>query len=768
MLLDAGLQRSLRPIKTLFSPSGIEGLVEQAVRVLRWGLWMAPIINSFLRQSPDPTWYNQDGAIRSAVVIGKDMTQSPAAFRQFSLTLFLGLLAYDWLRILIWFDHMGLRVATLVNLSFLGGDRADEAAARFVGHHGRTRAIPDGIRRFGTWAPLLIPFYIPRGSEWDKAWTGAETLARGAAPMPEAVKTLGFAYGAAIAATAAAGVAAVVRERAKSGPPAPWLDGAPPELARRPDRFAFNNGAVGVEIQRDGRGASFVMGAERGGGPIDLFRRPLDPLQARGQFFYVSEDGEEPWSIGFEPARRAGDYRIEEPGFNRLAIVNALNGIEARMEIAPDPEGAILSWRIRLENKSGRERRLRLVSFCEIAGHETGAYAKDLDFAGMHVETIFVRSLNAILARNRLLRSSRAGRGETSFFAVKPGLNAELVGYEDSRIRFIGEGSLLKPTGCEPWRWRKLDDEGKLWPFDPAASFTLEVTLAAGARAEAEFIVGRSDNAVWASELIATRLGLAPLPEAELEKRLYETRAVEPSPALPSRWPFSFSADGKALKPHPPHAPPVGACDGERARHGDDGLERRRDFLRLRQCAPERALRLPHGQRDCRAAGPDRLSARPRQGRDGRGRFRAVPARGCDIRRRLRAGRRDVHDVARRSRDRICRLRSAGLSGRHASFDPAQSRDESEASARRAVLRSRARRQPQREHRQDSSTRRSASTLLFQNPRNDFVRGFAFAATSLDATEDRDHPRPLLRRPGPQRPHPRDGRGGLKRRRRAR
>jgi cyclic beta-1,2-glucan synthetase len=547
VLLDAGLQRSLRPIKTLFSPSGIEGLVEQAVRVLRWGLWMAPIINSFLRQSPDPTWYNQDGAIRSAVVIGKDMTQSPAAFRQFSLTLFLGLLAYDWLRILIWFDHMGLRVATLVNLSFLGGDRADEAAARFVGHHGRTRAIPDGIRRFGTWAPLLIPFYIPRGSEWDKAWTGAETLARGAAPMPEAVKTLGFAYGAAIAATAAAGVAAVVRERAKSGPPAPWLEGAPPELARRPDRFAFNNGAVGVEILRDGRGASFVMGAERGGGPIDLFRRPLDPLQARGQFFYVSEDGEPPWSIGFEPARRAGDYRIEELGFNRLAIVNALNGIEARMEIAPDPAGAILSWRIRLENKSARERRLRLVSFCEIAGHETGAYAKDLDFAGMHVETIFVRSLNAILARNRLLRSVRAGRGETSFFAVRPGAGAELVGYEDSRIRFIGEGSLLKPTGCEPWRWRKLDDEGKLWPFDPAASFTVETTLAPGGAAEAEFIVGRSDNAVWASELIATRLGLARLPEAELEKRLYETRAVEPSPALPSRWPFSFCADGKAL-----------------------------------------------------------------------------------------------------------------------------------------------------------------------------------------------------------------------------
>ena len=164
VLLDAALKRSLRPIKTLLSPAGVEGLVEQGVRVLRWGLWMAPVINSFLRQSPDPTWYNQDGAIRTGVAIGANATQSPADFRQFSLAMFTGLLAYDWLRILIWFDHMGLRVATLVNLSFLGGDRADEAAARFVGHHGRTRAIPDGIRRFGTWAPLLIPFYIPRGA----------------------------------------------------------------------------------------------------------------------------------------------------------------------------------------------------------------------------------------------------------------------------------------------------------------------------------------------------------------------------------------------------------------------------------------------------------------------------------------------------------------------------------------------------------------------------------------------------------------------------
>ncbi len=104
------------------------------------------------------------------------------------------------------------------------------------------------------------------------------------------------------------------------------------------------------------------------------------------------------------------------------------------------------------------------------------------------------------------------------------------------------------PTGCEPFRPRKLDDEGKLWTFDPAASFTLEVDLAAGGVAEAEFVVGRSDNAVWASELVARRLALAPMAEADLQTRLHETRAVEPSPALPERWPFAFSPDGTALR----------------------------------------------------------------------------------------------------------------------------------------------------------------------------------------------------------------------------
>ena len=193
VLLSALMDRSLRPIKGLLSAKGLEGLFAQTVRVMRWGLWMAPIINSFLRQSPDPSWYNQDGAVRTLVSIGADIGLPNVDFRAFSLTIFLGLLAYDWLRVLIWFDHMGLRVATLVNLTFVGGDRADEAAGRFLGacraHARHPRRHPQ-IRDLGAAAdPVLYPARRRMGQGLDRrrgfaqrrrpaAWRGADARHR--------------------------------------------------------------------------------------------------------------------------------------------------------------------------------------------------------------------------------------------------------------------------------------------------------------------------------------------------------------------------------------------------------------------------------------------------------------------------------------------------------------------------------------------------------------------------------------------------------------
>jgi cyclic beta-1,2-glucan synthetase len=550
-VLAAIFQRSLSPLKKLFSADGFKGLVAQAVRVLRWGLWMAPVINSFLRQAADPSWYNQDGAVRSVAATVGSLLLPAETFRNASLAVFTGLLAYDWLRVLIWFDHMGLRVATLVNLTFIGGDRTDEAAARFVGYAARTRIIPEGIRRFATWAPLLIPFYIPRGQAWDTAWNGAERIRATSPPLAAAIVALLAFYAVALVAGVLAAVMVAKRWGWRRPSAAPGMPGAPAALMRRPQNFWLSNGLMGVEYTAEGRGYTYVERMARDGIPIDLSRRPVDALQLRGTFFYIRDaDAGAYWSIGYEPVRVAApDYAVTQPHSNCFEVVNAVDGVRAEAHVSLAPESSVETWRIRLIEQAGRPRRLSLTSFLELGVHEPGSYVRDPDFNAMHVETWFVRSLHAVLARNRLLhdRTGRISRGLVFHAAGPVGTGAALTGYEDSRTRFIGTGDLRAPQGLEAGRPRRLDDEGFLYTFDPAASLTVAVDLPADGVCEIVFVNGYARDEAAAVRMLCENLALPVPSEAELHRAFQASRVIEPLRSPTDAWPFGFSKAGTEL-----------------------------------------------------------------------------------------------------------------------------------------------------------------------------------------------------------------------------
>ncbi|MBI3275494.1 MAG: glycosyl transferase family 36, partial [Methylocystis sp.] len=97
--LTALVRRDLQPLRQLASREGLDLLVDNAVRVVRWGLWMAPVIYSFLKAAPDPTWYNQDGLIRSGVATWMNYALPGQDFRAWSLDIFTVLLDYDALRV---------------------------------------------------------------------------------------------------------------------------------------------------------------------------------------------------------------------------------------------------------------------------------------------------------------------------------------------------------------------------------------------------------------------------------------------------------------------------------------------------------------------------------------------------------------------------------------------------------------------------------------------------------------------------------------------
>ena len=408
--LTALMQRSLKPLRQLASFEGLDLLIENAVRVLRWGLWMAPVIYSFLKASPDPTWYNQDGLVRTSVATWLNSTMPDNEFRQWSLDIFTALLAFDGLRVLIWFDHMGLRVATLVNLSFIGGDIADEKAARFLGKAQISRAIPEGIRRFGTWAPLLLPFYIPRGAEWDKAWTGAEQMTH---VRPPAYLYLVSGY-------------LDLRRRAGAG-----ADRLPVDATRARRQIAAGR------RHRRGRRAGVASAAtrqwpddERSGSRTDRARcaskgsraavrrsispvvPPITPIRAGDSCSCARTEG---------PCGRSGQAptcgvgvkaTLIDEGDNRLFFQCRQQGFDVEARVALSSSEAVETTRLKLINLEKRPRKIMLASLREWVLNETGVEQRDPAYNAIHVGTWFVRSLGAVFAQNRLLKGGARKRAD--------------------------------------------------------------------------------------------------------------------------------------------------------------------------------------------------------------------------------------------------------------------------------------------------------------------------------------------------------------------
>jgi cyclic beta-1,2-glucan synthetase len=550
--LTALVERSLKPLRQLASFEGLDLLIENAVRVLRWGLWMAPVIYSFLKASPDPTWYNQDGLVRTAVATWLNSTLPDNEFRQWSLDIFTALLAFDGLRVLIWFDHMGLRVATLVNLSFIGGDIADEKAARFLGKAQISRAIPEGIRRFGTWAPLLLPFYIPRGAEWDRAWTGAEQMSH---MRPPSYLYLVSGYLVYVGVLALALIVFLLMQLARAGKlPLIGVTGAGGAPGSRPLQLA--NGLMTSEWFEDGQGAIRIEGVARGGPPIDLTRRPTDHAHPRGRFLFLREDGGPLWSLGQAPTHCLGDKAtLIDEGDNRLFFQCRQRGFDVEARVALSSGEAVETMRLKLTNLEKRPRKITLASLREWVLNETGVEQRDPAYNAIHVGTWFVRSLGAVFAQNRLLKGGARKRAdrrlspEIGFHAIgaAPGTAITLKGYEDVKSRFYGLGPTKAPDSLLGLvAQRDPSDEGLLYGFEPCASLSVEIDVPEGGVAEIVILDGWARDMGVATETVARCLGLTPVAPEILDRALSRRRGHLPPPT-PERHRYQFSADGRRL-----------------------------------------------------------------------------------------------------------------------------------------------------------------------------------------------------------------------------
>ena len=480
--LLAALQRQWAPVRNLATREGFAGLLENTIQVMRWGLWMSPIIATFLWQMGTPTWFNQDGAIHTLAAIVRNVTLSPADFAHWSREVFLWVLVYGVFRVVIWLDHMGLRVATLVNLSFIGLDRLDERVARFIGPAVTVRFIPEGVKRFATWAPLLIPYYIPAGADWDYVWTTSSAVLAASHGWVESLRGLPAGTQAALlAGCVALGAAAsaagrgVARRRAARAPRSHGL------RSRRYEVTARADGEVRSRLTREG---------------FDVTRRSYEGLDPAGRALFVV-DAEAPaespgrwWPVvGNWPAALfpKAEVRAEE---GALVVGRTAHGIRTtvRITLAGDLPAAE-QWEIELHNEGDAPRQLKVVPYLEWVLNSAGADRSHTQYNRLFSEVEYVAGLHAVFARHRGTR--------------KVGLLAADVapeGFLMSRVDFIGRAcSLWSPRALQTLRFHVPRDTGAAPDFDPAACLLLGVAVPPRERRVVRLLIGCANSRPQAS-----------------------------------------------------------------------------------------------------------------------------------------------------------------------------------------------------------------------------------------------------------------------------
>ncbi|MBU9889451.1 MAG: hypothetical protein KTQ49_06255, partial [Candidatus Omnitrophica bacterium] len=541
VFMQAFFDKDKTPIKFFFSKAGLAQLSELMIHVLRWGLWMSPIIYTFLRMMPEPTWYNQDGAIRTLFATWNSVTMSPEAFQAWSLKLFVWILALDFFRILIWMDHMGLRVATLVNLSFIGMDKLDEKIARFIGPAVAQRYIPEGVKRFTTWAPLLLPFYIPRGEQWDYVWSTAESMqnaarGKGLVPALQALplsRLLAGILAAVVICTLLASFIRMLRERG---------------ARRRLRTHELANREYKVTLRENGEVFSEVLAKE-----VDVSRRSYDLIDPCGRAFFLVDtaqdagSGSRSWAVvGNYPEEKFPLSQIEK-GEDVLRVINLNQGVRTTVEMTlPDQDSTAEVWEITVENLTDRARQLKAVPYLEWVLNGGLHDRFHTQYARLYPEMEYVGPANAILSWQKATKAM--------------GLMASDVapeGFLTGRVDFIGRArSLWSPRALETLDFLEANDTKACPTFDPIGSFLIDMSVAPKASRSMRLMIGYAKNKDQALGLIQKYLKVQPSQTTffRAKKRALLIGHGEVPPGTPQPY-YEYRDDGNKLLVRTPYTP---------------------------------------------------------------------------------------------------------------------------------------------------------------------------------------------------------------------
>jgi cyclic beta-1,2-glucan synthetase len=255
----------------------------------------------------------------------------------------------------------------------------------------------------------------------------------------------------------------------------------------------LSNGSFTTLITGAGTGFSRV-------GDTMLSRWSGDRVEdGEGYFVYLRDAVTgETWSLGLQPADGGEVQRFAGGGSGSFWLGATAHGIEARIDIAVDPQRDVELRSVLLKNTGQGGRHIEVTSYLEVVLNRQADEASHPAFSKLFVQTEHDAASGALLARRR-----PRGEGEVGLWMVHAAAGGRAAGFETDRTKFVGRGrDLGAPAG--------LDGElsgtvGNV--LDPAFSLRRSVALAPGAQVQLTFMLGAAGTR---EEALALTASLAP------------------------------------------------------------------------------------------------------------------------------------------------------------------------------------------------------------------------------------------------------------------
>ncbi len=291
---------------------------------------------------------------------------------------------------------------------------------------------------------------------------------------------------------------------------------------------------LGLAVSQTGSGFTWIDNSQLA--VITRWQQDLAE-DCSGKFLYARDvESGRVWSLSPAPLWPRYDEFACHHGLGYTTFRTVLDDLAAAWTLFAHAGGQVELWRVVLENRSDRSRRIELTAFLEWCCGVAPSPRRE--FHKLFIETEFAADRHAVFARNHMweVPSSRFAHWNTDFPYVSAlGCSEPILAAQGDKAAFLGRyGSLRSPEALGQDRWRPQFGRHA----DPIAALRAVVTLRPRQAHTVAYALAVGDSRAEAERLLSEHLAADRLDaalaavRAGWDARLATHRLDTPEPTL--------------------------------------------------------------------------------------------------------------------------------------------------------------------------------------------------------------------------------------------